>query len=249
MEQLNVVAIIPARGGSKSVPRKNVRPLGGKPLIAHMLQAALGASLVRVVAVSSEDAEILTASKEWGEGRTECIERPVALAQDDTPSLPVITHAVEVLERRHGRFDYVVMLQLTTPFVRAEDIDAALKLLVESGADSVLSVCKANSFHPVKMKKITDDNRLVQYIEGLSETEFTRQKLSPVYRRNGGIYAHKRAVVIEQGLLYGADTIVTRPYVMSDERSVDINSMADFLAAEAIYQYLESGGEEKFGKS
>ncbi len=243
-----VLAVIPARGGSKSVLRKNIRPLGGKPLIAHMLEAALDSTMVTCVAVSSEDAEILAAAKEFGRGKVECIERPMDLAQDDTPSLPVMVHAVEELEKKHGRFDYVVMLQLTTPFVRAEDIDASLKLLVEEGTDTVLSVCKANSYHPAKMKKITDDNRLVQYVEGMPETQFTRQKLDPVYRRNGGIYAHKRAVVMERGLLYGSDAAVCRPYIMSDERSVDINSMADFLAAEAIYQYLQAGGEETSGK-
>ncbi len=243
-----ILAVIPVRGGSKSVPRKNIRLLGGKPLVAHVLDAALDSKMLTCVAVSSEDPEILAVAAQHGRGRAEIITRPAALAQDDTPSLPVIVHAVEELEKKHGRFDYVVMLQATTPFVRTEDIDASLKLLLDAGTDSVFSVCKATSYHPAKMKRITDDNRLVQYVEGMPETQFTRQKLDPVYRRNGGIYAHKRAVVMERGLLYGSDSTVCRPYIMSDERSVDINSMADFLAAEAIFGYLQAGGEEKFGK-
>jgi len=248
-DEPRTIAIIPARGGSKSVPRKNIKPLGGKPLIAHMLGAALGASRVSVVAVSSEDAEILAVAREFGDGRVELIERPPELAEDHSPSLPVIQHAVREAEKKHGRFDYVVMLQLTTPFIRAEDLDEALRILVATGADTVLSVHQVNDHHPIKLKRITEDGRLVQYIEGLHEYENTRQKLDPVYRRNGGIYAHKRDVVMEQGLLYGADHVDTRPYVMSDERSIDINSMADFLAAEAIHRYLAEGGDEKSGKA
>ncbi len=243
-----VIAIIPARGGSKSVPRKNIKPLAGKPLIVHMLDAALGSKLITTVVMSSEDKEIQGVVKEWGKVKVEIIDRPAELAQDDTPSLPVIEHAVKLMEEKHGRYDYVVMLQLTTPFIRSEDIDESLKILIDTGADTVLSVCKANSFHPVKMKKIREDGRLVQYIDGLQETQFTRQKLDPVYRRNGGIYAHKRDVVMEKGKLYGGDDIDTRAYIMSDERSLDINSMADFLAAEAIHKYLEEGGTERFGK-
>jgi len=242
----SILAVIPARGGSKAVPRKNLRPLGGKPLFAHMLEAALGSTLVSKVAVSSEDTEVLEAARQWGKGKAEVIERPAALAQDDTPSLPVIVHAVEELEKKHGTFDYVVMLQATTPFVRTEDIDNALKLLMTDGTDSVFSVCKATSYHPTKIKKITADNRLVQYLEGLTETQFTRQKLDPVYRRNGGIYAHKRDIVMTKGQLYGSDSLVCRPYVMSEERSVDINSMADFIAAEALLKYLNDGGKETF---
>ena len=244
-----VIAVIPARGGSKSVPRKNIKPLVGKPLVAHMLGAALGAERVTVVAVSSEDPEILAVAREWGGEKVELVERPPSLAEDHSPSLPVIQHAVEAMEEKHGRFDYVVMLQLTTPFVRSEDIDAALALLAEGETDTVLSVRQVNSYHPAKMKRLTEDGRLVQYVEGLHERENTRQKLDPVYWRNGGIYAHKRDIVMEQGLLYGGDDIVTRPYIMSDERSVDINSMADFLAAEAIHRYLAAGGDEKSGKA
>lgn len=243
-----IIAIIPARGGSKSVPRKNIRTLGDRPLIAHMLGAALGAARVSVVAVSSEDPEIREVARQWGEGRAEVIERPAELAQDHSPSLPTIVHAVEEMEKKHGTFDYVVMLQLTTPFIRAEDIDEALRILIETGADTVLSVHQVSDHHPIKMKRITEDGRLVQYIEGLHEHENTRQKLDPVYRRNGGIYAHKRDIVMVDGLLYGADHIVARPYIMSDERSVDINSLADFLAAEAIHRYLAEGGEERHGK-
>jgi CMP-N-acetylneuraminic acid synthetase len=243
-----VIAIIPARGGSKSVPRKNIKLLAGKPLIAHMLDAALGSKLVTTVAMSSEDKEIQDVVQKWGKDRVEIIKRPAELAQDDTPSLPVIEHAVKLMEEKHGRYDYVVMLQLTTPFIRSEDIDESLKILIDTGADSVLSVCKANSYHPVKMKKIREDGRLVQYIDGLQETQFTRQKLDPVYRRNGGVYAHKRDVVMEKKKLYGGDDVDTRPYIMSDERSIDINSIADFLAADAIHTYLTEGGEERFGK-
>lgn len=243
-----IVAVITARGGSKSVPRKNIRPLAGKPLLAHMLGAALDAKRLTTVAVSSEDPEILAVARAWGRGRAALIERPPELAEDHSPSLPVVQHAVLELEKEYGPYDHVVMLQPTTPLVRGEDIDAALQILIETGADTVLSVQQVNDRHPIKMKRLTEDGRLVQYIEGLSEHENTRQKLEPVYQRNGGIYAHKRATVMEKGMLYGGDDLDARPYLMSDERSADINSIADFIAAEALYRYLAEGGEETRGK-
>lgn len=244
-----VLGVITARGGSKSVPRKNIRPLAGKPLIAHMIGAALDSKLLTTVAVSSEDAEILRVSGEHGGERLVLIERPTHLAEDHSPSLPVVVHAVEHLEKEKGHeaYTHVVLLQPTTPFIRSEDIDNVLTLLIEKDAETVLSVHKVNSSHPIKMKRITEDGRLVQYVEGLHEHENTRQKLDPVYKRNGGIYAHKRDVVLEKGKLYGGDDVHTIPYIMSDERSVDINSIADFLTAEAIYDYLAKGGEEDHG--
>jgi N-acylneuraminate cytidylyltransferase len=238
----SVVAIIPARGGSKGVPRKNIKMLAGKPLIAHMLAAALQSKYITTLAVSSEDDEILRTAQKWGRDKTVLIKRPKKFAKDKSPSLPVIEHAVKKLERARGEpFDYVVMLQCTAPLTATEDIDGCLHKLVTTGADSVMSVVQINHTHPVKIKRVTGDDRLIQYVSNMPERQFTRQQLDRAYQRNGAIYASKRDIVIERGELYGGDHIVTRPYIVPEERSVDINNVLDFLVVEALLKQHKRG--------
>ncbi len=243
-----IVAIITARGGSKGVPRKNIRPLGGKPLIGYMIEAALKSDWITTLAVSSDDDEILSVSGSIGGEHLHLVKRPSALAQDGSPSLPTIEHAVLLLEEKVGHaFDHVVMLQPTTPFTLTEDIDGSLQKLVETDADSVMSVYEVNEHHPAKTKRITEDDRLMQYVDGYHEHENTRQKLHPVYKRNGAIYASKRHIVMDQKKLYGADDIVTRPYIVPAERSVDINIMLDFHIAEIMLKLREEEQKEANG--
>lgn len=229
----NVLAVIPARGGSKGVPRKNIKLLDGKPLIYYMLSAALKSKMINCVAVSSEDDEILNIANKYGKKSKKfiLIKRPKHLAKDNTLSQPVLKHAVDEIETRKGhKFDYIAMLQVTTPFVTSSDIDSAVKKIIKTKADSVVSVCQINDTHPVKIKKIVND-RLLQYTPNLKETIFRRQDLPPAYKRNGGIYISKRNMVMEHNLIWGG---VCRPYIMSPEKSVDINNHVDFYTAEAI---------------
>lgn len=230
-----IIGIIPARMGSKGVPRKNLAPLHGKPLIWYMIEAVLGSGRVTDLVVSSDAEELLRTAGACVPGKCKLLQRPAELAEDSTPSLPVIEHAVRWMEAERGSpYDHVVMFQCTTPLVSPEDIAGALDLLVESGADAVMSVFKSNESHPAKAKKLSADGRLSQYVDGMPESQFTRQKLEPVYRRNGAVYASRREVVMNQGKLYGGDDIVTLGYVMPEERSVDINSPLDLIVAEAI---------------
>ncbi|MEO7096710.1 MAG: acylneuraminate cytidylyltransferase family protein, partial [Polyangiales bacterium] len=135
---MRVLGIVTARGGSKGVPRKNIRMLGGKPLIAWTAAAArLSSRLARTV-VSTEDDEIAKVAREVGLDVP--VMRPVELAQDTTPSLPVVQHMVRALEDMGDRFDAICLLQPTSPFRRASEIDGCLALLESSGADSVVSV-------------------------------------------------------------------------------------------------------------
>lgn len=228
-----VLAVIPARGGSKGVPRKNIKLLGGKPLIYHMLSAALKSKMIGYVAISSEDDEILDIANKYG-GKSKkfiLIKRPKHLAKDNTLAQPVLKHAVGEIESNKGyKFDYIVMLQATTPFVTSSDIDNAIKKIIETKADSIVSVYQINDTHPVKIKKIIND-RLYQYSPNLKETIFRRQDLPPAYKRNGGIYISRRDVVMKDGLIWGK---VCRPYIMPPERSVDINNYVDFYLAEAM---------------
>ncbi len=230
-----ILAVIPARGGSKGVPRKNIKPLGGKPLIHYVLNAALKSKLIDYVVVSSEDNEILSIAKKHGKNNKKftLIKRPKSLARDKTLAVPVLKHAVEKIEKeKESTFDYIIMLQVTTPFITPDDIDKSIKKIIKTKADSVVSVYEINDTHPVKIKKIVDD-KLIQYTPGLKENIFRRQDLTPAYKRNGGIYVSKRDVIMKDGLIWGK---VCRPYIMPAERSIDINSMVDFYLAEVVFK-------------
>jgi CMP-N-acetylneuraminic acid synthetase len=237
--------IIPARGGSKGILNKNIAPLCGKPLISYMLGAALASDMLDDLVVSSDDENVLKAAELHGSGRCRLVKRPDELATDSTPSLPVVEHAVRMLEAERGKpYDYVVMFQCTTPLTSATDIRAALTLLVQSNADALMTVFESNESHPAKAKKLSPDGRLTQYLQSLPETQFTRQKLEPVYRRNGAVYASRRDIVMTEGKLYGGDDIVTLGYVMPAERSVDINSPLDLLVAETLLKQGTAAASE-----
>ena len=239
MKSFKVLGIIPARGGSKGVPRKNIKKLAGKPLLAYVLSAALKSRLLTDLVVSSDDSKILAVAKKYG-GEKVVLKRPMELAKDNTPDVPVLQHAVRIMEAKNKiRYDLVVMLHATTPLLRTEDIDGCIKKLIETKAESVVSVYKVNDANPIKMKKIEND-RLVPYVDGFNEnTTIRRQDLPPVYRRNAGIYVSKRRVVMEDGKVWGKEV---RPFLMPEERSVDINNLLDFYFAEAAIKFIKDKG-------
>lgn len=233
---VNILGVIPARGGSKSVLRKNIRLLHGRPLIAYTIQAAQGSQRLTHFLVSSEDPEIIAIAQAWGAPVP--FVRPAELATDEAPTLPVVQHAVREMEQRLGlTFDYIVLLQPTTPLRRAEDIDAAVDKLVETGADSVISVCDVGAYHPARMRRIVDD-RLVELEIREPKEMLRRQDLPPVYIRNGAIYAVRRDVVMNQNSMSGQ---VCRPFVMPEDRSVNVDSPLDLLLAEILLRPEQAG--------
>jgi len=217
---MRVLGVIPARGGSKGVPRKNLREVGGRPLIAWTLDAAREAAdvLFRTV-VSTDDAEIAEVAR--GLGADVPWLRPADLGGDRVPMLPVLRHAVEAVEAEEGeRVDWVCLLQPTAPFRTADDVRAAVALAGRGRCDSVISVVRVFDVHPVLMKRIEDD-RLVPFC--VAEREGTRRQDydPPAYMRNGCLYLTRRDVLLEKGSLWGD---VIRPYVMPEERSVGIDN-------------------------
>ncbi len=234
-----ILGIIPARGGSKSVPKKNIYPLGGAPLLSYMLTAALGSKILSRVVVSSDDDEILGVAERYG-GPDVVLRRPRELAEDASPDVPMLQHAVRVVEEQEElRYDYIVQLHATTPFFTSDDIDSALALLIESNADSVVSVFQDNDLHPKKMKRIVD-GRLQQYVpEVPEEVTSRRQDVDPVFKRNAGLYASKRHILMEQGRVWGEECL---PHIMPRERSVDVNDHFDFVVAEAVLAHLREKG-------
>lgn len=237
-----VLAVIPARGGSKGVVRKNLRPLGGRPLIAHTIDTALEArqGLHRVV-VSTDDPEIAEIAR--GLGADVPFLRPAELAGDRTPMVPVLQHAVRELESLDGvRLDAVLLLQPTAPLRTAGDIEAVLDLLFEDRRfDSVISVVRVEAVHPILMKRI-EDGELRSFCreEGLQEKEGTRRQdyTPPAYMRNGALYLTRRAPLMERGTIWGERI---RAYVMPEERSHNIDSEIDLMVAEALWQRRATG--------
>ena len=220
-----VLAIIPARGGSKGVPRKNVKIIAGKPLIAWSIDSAKQSNRVNHFYVSTDDAEIKKVSERFGAA---VIERPEEFAQDRSPMIPALQHACAEAEKEYGKFDFIVLLQPTAPQRIASDIDESILLLDNSGADSLISVYLVEDTHPSRMYRI-HSGILESYAE--EPVGSLRQDLEKVYHRNGAIYACKRDLLMEKGELIGSAPI---PYVMPKERSGNIDDPLDFKITELM---------------
>jgi CMP-N-acetylneuraminic acid synthetase len=236
--QEKLLAVIPARGGSKAVPRKNIRLVGGKPLIAYTIETALAARhlLYRIV-VSTDDEEIARVARAYGAEVP--FLRPAHLAGDQVPTLPVLQHAVRFIEGQDQvTMDWVLLLQPTAPLRVAKDIEEALALARQGGCDSVISVVQVSAVHPILMKRI-EDGRLLPYC--MEEKEGTRrQDYQPAaYMRNGAIYLTRRDVLMERNSLWGT---ISRPYIMPPARSVSIDSELDLRLVDIIFQERMGGG-------
>lgn len=222
-----VLAIIPARGGSKGVHRKNIRNLNGKPLIAYAIEEAKKSKYIDRVIISTEDSEIAETGKRFG-GEIPCI-RPVELAQDDTASIDCILHMLKWLKKQENYFpDYVCLLQCTSPLRTFEDIDRSINRMIETKSDGVVSVCEAE-VNPY-WTNIFNGNRLEYFLkEGKSITR--RQELPEIYRTNGAVYVAKTEKLIKEKT-FELDDITG--YVMSGENSIDIDNELDFKIAELL---------------
>jgi CMP-N,N'-diacetyllegionaminic acid synthase len=228
---MTVLGVVPARGGSKGVPDKNLRVVGGHSLLARTAAAARESRRLTRAVLSTDSPAIADAGR--AAGLDVPFMRPAALSADDTPILPVLRHVLAALAADGFSADVVVLLQPTSPFRRAEHIDAAIGLLEQSGADSVVSVVEVpHQFSPVSVLALAD-GRLRPYAPGPLITR--RQDKPRVYARNGPAVLAVRASVLERDELYGTDC---RPLVMSAADSVDIDDehdleYADFLARRA----------------
>jgi CMP-N-acetylneuraminic acid synthetase len=226
----NILGLIPARGGSSGIPRKNIAVLAGRPLLAYTCEAALGSRRLTRVLLSTDDPEIAEVGRACGVEVPFC--RPAELARADSPSLRVAQHAVRWLIEHEGRGpDIVVLLQPTSPLRRAQHIDEAMNRMEETGADSIVSVVPVpHRYTPYCVLQLRDDS-LQDFCEGaLPFDRFRRQDLPVLYARNGpAILAAKVSVLLESQSFYGQRVL---PYVMSEEDSVDIDAECDLQFAE-----------------
>ncbi len=229
---MRALGIIPARGGSKGVPRKNVRRVDGRPLVAYTIDAALASALLTSFVTSTDDDEIAAVAAGLG---SRVLRRPLELASDGTPMLPVVEHVLATLDED---YDGLVLLQPTSPMRIGADIDAAIELLAEEGVDSVVSFCESVDPHPARMYKREGD-RLVPYESEPPGRQ--RQDLEPVYYLNGAIYACRTELVRRAHTLIGPNF---RPYLMPRERSININDEFELEIADCLLARRQFGGSK-----
>lgn len=232
-----ILAIIPARGGSKGIKRKNLYPIEGKALIQYTIDAAKESRKITRCIVNSDDEEIIDYARKQG---VEVMVRPEKFAQDNSPMKDVIMQQLEYLkEKENYEPDAFILLQPTSPLRTAAHIDEALKLMDKKEGDALVSVEEEPHLHsPYSVMKINSDGYLEFFLpEGQKYT--SRQEKPKFYARNGAaIYAVKTDIYYETGSLYGTKCI---PYIMKPEDSVDIDCMLDIFIAEAMMKYKKMG--------
>ena len=226
---MRVLGLIPARGGSKGIPGKNIRMLCGKPLLQYTAEAALAARRLSLVILSTDDREIAEVGRCCG--LVVPFIRPTDLARDDTPTLPVVRHAVAFLEERGERFDAVCLLQPTNPTRRSEDIDGCIDLLEASDADAVLTVLPVpHEYNPHWVYFLDEEGRL-SLSTGESEPVARRQALPAAFHREGSVYVTRRECIMELNSLYGRRLI---GYEVNPHTSVNIDGPVDWERAETL---------------
>lgn len=230
---MRVLGVVIARGGSKGIPHKNVHPLRGKPLLQYTAEAALESKLARVI-LTTECPEITAVGIQCG--LEVPFERPEELAKDDTPSLPVIQHAVRFLEEQGDHFDAILTLQPTNPMRVASDIDGSIELLESTSADSVISFVDVGEKHPARMKYIESDHRVIDPPFGEQFEGQRRQDLKPLYLREGAIYLTRRDVLMNQDSFKGQDC---RAWMIPPERACNIDEPFDLVMAEMLMAYQD----------
>jgi len=219
-----ILSIIPARGGSKGLPRKNVLEIAGKPLVVWSIEASINSKCISKTVVSSDDEEILSVSKKAG---AYCLKRPQEYASDTASSEVVVEHVLKTIDEK---FDYVVLLQPTSPLRDVQDIDEAFEKLFNEDASALISVKEIDN----KVLKAFKENKN-GYIEGISNNEFPfmrRQDLPKTYISNGAIYIIHVEQFLKNNSFFTNQTI---PFVMNDVKSLDIDTIDDF---ESVQNHL-----------
>ena len=222
---MNICSIITARGGSKGVPKKNIKLLNGKPVIAYTIVESIKSNFIKETYVTTEDKEIADISQEYG---AKVIERPEELAQDNSTSVDVVLHSLDYLENNNDLPDFFVLLQPTSPLRTKEDIENATKLFIENECDALISVSQLDHS---SMMSFEIQNTFLTPNCNEKFLNKRRQELPKFYRPNGAIY------ITTPDSLRKNKTFIpkkTMPYIMPQERSVDLDTEFDFKLAEYL---------------
>ncbi|WP_259549301.1 acylneuraminate cytidylyltransferase family protein [Heyndrickxia sp. FSL K6-6286] len=225
----SVLAIIPARGGSKGIKRKNIKAIAGKPLIAWTIKEAQKSQYIDRIILSSEDMEIINVAKSYG-----CevpFTRPIELAQDDTPGVLPVLHAIKKLKK----YDYIVLLQPTSPLRKTIDIDYAIELLYKKNGVSCVSVTETDN-SPYWMYYIDQEHNMKSIITD-GDIPMRRQAAPKVFSLNGAIYVSDSDYLMKTKSLITDETLA---YIMPYERSIDIDTEMDFLLCDLLLTRLQN---------
>jgi len=226
LHEKTFLAIIPARGGSKRLPRKNVLPLGGKPLIAWSIEAAKESKYIDEIVVSSDDNTILDIADQYNIKK---IKRSAKLSSDNATTIDVITNTIKTCKRN---FDYIILLQPTSPLRNAKHIDDAIELLEEKGADAIISVCEAEH-SPLWSNTLQNDYDMSQFLNK-NLLNKRSQELQTYYRLNGAIYIANKEKLLKQNSFFLDKNIYA--YIMTQKESIDIDTKLDFDFATFLLQ-------------
>lgn len=228
-----VLALVPARGGSKGLPGKNIRSLCGRPLIQWSIDTALACDEIDAVVVSTDDEQIAAVAA--AAGAEVPFLRPPALAGDTASSIDVVIHALDFLERNGRVFDIVLLLEPTSPLREVADIQVALRRMVDTGAAAIVSVCRAESTHPAFMFRTTGQGRLEPFLSA-SPTGVRRQEIEPLFYLEGTLYASTVEALRERRSFYHEDTLA---YEVAKWKALEIDDIEDFQMVEALAKYKE----------
>lgn len=231
----SVLGVVTARGGSKGLPGKNIKPLCGKPLIAWTIDTAFGAKLLDAVVVSTDDPQIAAMAKQFGAEVP--FLRPNELAGDTASSIDVVLHAIDALKESGREYDIVVLLEPTSPLREPDDIRVALDKMLAARAGAVVSVCRAESAHPAFMFRQGEDSRLRPFMER-PPTSLRRQEIEPLFFLEGSIYASRIDVLRARLSFYHNDTVA---YEVPKWKSLEIDDIDDFQMVEALAKYKGLG--------
>ncbi|MDD3269161.1 MAG: acylneuraminate cytidylyltransferase family protein [Syntrophomonadaceae bacterium] len=224
IKQQKVLGIIPARGGSKTLPRKNVKVLAGKPLIAWTIEEARKSKYIDRLIVSSDDAEIIQVAKEWG-GEVPFV-RPAALAGDETPGIEPVIHALNTIGEK---YDYMILLQPTSPLRTVADIDGCIHYCIRKDAPVCVSVSAADE-SPYWMYTLSEQRKMYPLMPAAKLID-RRQNLPPVYVLNGAVYVAQTDYLLKTKSFISEETVA---YIMPGDRSWDIDDEMDFLICDLI---------------
>ncbi|ESP95108.1 cytidylyltransferase domain-containing protein [Pseudoalteromonas luteoviolacea] len=224
---LKILAIVPARAGSKRLPKKNVRKLNGTPLVGYTLNAATASKYISHTIATSDCPEVLAIAKEYP--NTTALLRPDELASDTATSIDVVKHAIDYAQEQGIEFDTICLLQPTSPLRDSEDIDNAIELFIAKNAKGVVSMTEC-SHSPLWATPLETEGQFKQFLSTLTGTR--SQDLPKYYQLNGAIYLVDRVIFKQEGKLLFEHEFY--PFIMSSENSVDIDTEIDFLTAELI---------------
>ena len=229
-----ILAIIPARGGSKGLPGKNIRELCGKPLIAWSIEHAQKSKYIDDIFISTDSQEIADVAEKYGAPCPEL--RPDELASDTAPSSAFIVYTLELMKQRGKSFDYFILLEPTSPLRDSEDIDNSLKALIDSEEEAIVGVCKSEASNPAFLNKIGPTGTLMPYLDKYKTTR--RQDIEPVYFHEGTIYASSVEAYLKRRVFYHEHTL---PYIVPKWKSYEIDDIVDFTIIEALMKLKLNG--------